>query len=184
MELASAIKTRRSIRKFTDYYITDEEIKEILEAARYAPSWANTQVWEYIVIRDKEQIHKVTETYSSTNPGRNCSFSSSALIAVCAKVKVSGCKNGEEVTKFSNWYMFDLGLSVQNLCLRAFDLGIGTVVVGSMNHEACSRLLKLPENIELAVVIPLGRPESIPEKAPRRKELKDFVHLDYFGNVF
>jgi nitroreductase len=184
MELSEAIKSRRSIRKFTDYYVTDEEISEILEAARFSPSWANTQVWEYIVIRDREVIRKVTETYSSTNPARNCSFNSSALIAACAKVKVSGCKDGVERTKFSNWFMFDLGLSVQNLCLKAFDLGIGSVVVGSMDHDACAKILKLPENIEIAAVIPIGKPESIPEKSPRRKELKNFVHLDYFGNIF
>ncbi len=184
MELSIAIKSRRSIRKFTDYYVTDEEISDILEAARFAPSWANTQVWEFIVIRNRELIQKVTETYSSTNPSRKCSFSSSALIAVCAKVKVSGCKDGAEGTKFSNWFMFDLGLSVQNLCLKAFELGIGTVIVGSMDQDACGKILKLPENIELAAVIPLGKPESFPEKAPRRKELKEFVHLDYFGNIF
>ncbi|HPV42751.1 MAG TPA: nitroreductase family protein, partial [Spirochaetota bacterium] len=49
MELKEAILKRRSIRKFTDYQVTDAEIDELLEAARWAPSWANTQVWEFVV---------------------------------------------------------------------------------------------------------------------------------------
>lgn len=51
MELREALMTRRSVRKFTDYNVTDEEINIILEAARWAPSWSNTQCWEFIVIR-------------------------------------------------------------------------------------------------------------------------------------
>ncbi len=70
MELQQAIVERRSIRRFTDYYVTDDEIKQILEAARMAPSWANVQPWEFIVVRDKTLIEKITQTYSPNNPAR------------------------------------------------------------------------------------------------------------------
>ena len=53
MEVRDAILTRRSVRNFTDYYVTDDEIDRLLEAARWAPSWSNTQSWEFIIIRDR-----------------------------------------------------------------------------------------------------------------------------------
>jgi nitroreductase len=179
-----AIKSRRSVRKFTDHFVTDEEIRDIIEAARLAPSWANTQVWEFIVVRERELIKQVTETYSATNPSRNCSSASSAIILACARTGVSGCKEGKERTRFHEWFMFDLGLAVQNLCLRAHELGLGTVVVGSMDHDACGKIALLPPGYEVVAAIPVGKPASADQKATPRKEMKSFVHLNTFGEQY
>ncbi len=184
MQLKEAIFTRRSVRKFTEHYVTNKELHEILEAARYAPSWANTQCWDFIVLRDREVIGQVTEAYSETNPARKCSFDCSALIVACADVKKSGYKKGEQSTRFSDWFMFDLGMAVQNLCLRAHDLGLGTVVVGSMTPDKINDLLSIPEGHEAGVTIPVGKPAEKPGTAPKRKELHDFVRIDTFADHF
>ena len=183
MELNEAIRKRRSVRKYTDYRVTDEEIREVLEAARLAPSWANTQVWEFIVVRDPDLIRAVAATYSELNPARKCSDNASALIVACAKKGVSGCKGGgEDVTKYSNWYMFDLGLAVQNLCLKAHELGLGTVIVGYLDHDKCKALLALPDEYEAVAVLPIGRPAVAGKEGPPRRALREFVHGDRFGN--
>lgn len=182
MELHDAILKRRSIRRFTDHYVTDDEIAKLLEAARFAPSWANTQAWEFIVIRDRETIEKVAGTYNELNPAVKCSKAASVLIAACAKRGVSGCYDGKDTTKFSSWYMFDAGLAVQNLCLRAHDLGLGTVIVGLLDHDACKKILSVPDEYEVVVVIPVGKPAVAAKDGPPRRELKDFAHLDRFGN--
>ncbi len=184
MELSEAILNRRSVRKFTNHYVTDEEIREVIDAAHNAPSWANTQVWEFIVVRERELIKEVTETYSTTNPARTCSFDASAIIVACAKTKVSGCKEGKERTKFNEWFMFDLGMAAQTLCLKAHEIGLGTVVVGSMDHDACAKVLLMPEGYEVVVAIPLGRPAAQSGKGPTRKDLRSCVYLDAFGEQY
>lgn len=184
MELQEAILKRRSVRRFTEHYVSDEDLKKLLEAARWAPSWANTQVWEFVVVRDREIIRELTECYTETNPARQCSFACSALIAVCMKTKISGFKGGEPRTKFGEWGLFDLGLAVQNLCLTAHELGLGTVVVGSMDHDRMNAILKLPEGMEVAVTLPVGYPVPEPVKVPGRKELKDIAHIDRYGERF
>jgi nitroreductase len=184
MELQDAIARRRSVRKFTDYYVTDDEIKKMLNAARLAPSWANTQVWSFVVIRDRELIREITETYSKTNPARGCSASASALIACCAKKNESGYKGNDPKTTFREWFMFDLGLAVQNISLTAQELGLGTVIVGSIDHDACRKLLILPEELEVVVVLPVGKPQDPDKKGPSKKELKDLVYLDKFGEKY
>ncbi|MDY6970471.1 MAG: nitroreductase family protein [Spirochaetota bacterium] len=184
MELQEAILKRRSIRKFTDYYVTDNEIKEVIEAARWAPSWSNYQPWEFIIIRDKQTIEEVTATYSETNPARKCSLAASVLIAVCAKKGVSGCKEGVVKTKYSEWYMFDLGMAVQNLVLKAHEIGLGSVVVGLLDHEACKKALQVPDDYELVVVVPLGKPAVVGKEGPPRKELENIVYLDKFGESY
>lgn len=182
MELQEAIAKRRSIRRFTDYYVTDDEILTVIEAARFAQSWKNTQVWEFIVVRNREIIQKITSTYSETNPSRKCSNDASALIVACAKTGVSGSSEGQDITKYSTWFMFDMGIAVQNLCLKAHEIGLGTVVVGLMDHDRCKKALEIPEGYEVIVAIPIGKPATAPKDGPPRKELKSFVHLDRFGN--
>ncbi|MCX7680081.1 MAG: nitroreductase family protein [Spirochaetes bacterium] len=181
MELKEAIYTRRSIRKFTEEMVTDDEIKEMLDAARFAPSWANVQPWEFIVVRDKSIIERITNTYSPNNPARKCSLACSALIVVCGKQHLSGYKDGAPVTRFDSWYMFDLGMAVQNLCLRAHDMGLGTVVVGFMNHDECRRILEVPAGYEVVAAIPVGKPAVVGKEGPPRRPLSEIVHLNKFG---
>jgi nitroreductase len=184
MELQEAILKRRSTRRFTEDVVTDDELQQIFETVRWSPSWGNTQVWEFVVVRERELIHKLTETYrmdKGTNPATNCSRAASALIVVCAKTGVSGCYGGKESTRFSNWFMFDLGIATQTLCLKAHEMGLGTVVVGLLDHEVCKQLIALPDGYEAVAVIPIGRPAVEPKAGPPRKAVADMVHLDTFG---
>jgi nitroreductase len=180
MELQEAILKRRSVRKFTEEFVTDEELRQIFEAVRWSPSWANTQTWEFVVIRDKELIKKVAGTYSEKNPATKGSLTASALIVACAKTGISGCYGGKEVTEIKNWEMFDLGIAIQTLCLKAHELGLGTVVVGLMNHEACKKVLAIPDDRRVIAVIPIGRPASAPKDGPPRKTITEMVYLNNY----
>ncbi|HOP64011.1 MAG TPA: nitroreductase family protein [Spirochaetota bacterium] len=182
MELHDAIMSRRSVRKFTDYHVTDEEISKLMEAAQWAQSWSNTQCWEFIIVRDKELIEKIVGTYSETNPARKGSLSASVLIAVCGKSDLPGYKNGEKSTKFDSWYMFDLGIAVQNIALTAHNLGLGTVVVGSMDQGKCAELLDVKAPYELVAIMPVGQPVEFKKEGPKRREIADFTHKERFGN--
>ena len=182
MELHEAIMTRRSVRKFTDHYVSDEEIKILLQAAQWAPSWSNTQCWEFIAIRDRELIKKVVETYSETNPSRKCSESASVLIACCARRDLPGYKNGEKTTSLDSWFMFDMGIAVQNIALRAHDIGLGTVVVGLFDHIKCAELLNVKTPYELVCILPIGQPVEFKKEGPRRREVSDFLHREKFEN--
>jgi nitroreductase len=183
MELQEAILKRRSVRKFTEDVVTDEALRQIFEVVRWSPSWANTQVWEFIVVRDKALIEMVTGTYVEKNPATKCSLAASALIVACAKTGISGCYGGEEVTAIHNWYMFDLGIAVQTLCLKAHELGLGTVVVGLIDHEACKKILTVPEGRKVVAVIPIGRPAVPPREGPARKLISEIVYLNTFDKA-
>ncbi len=184
MELKEAILKRRSVRKFTDYLVADAEINEILEAARWAPSWANTQVWEFIIVRDRQVIEKIAGTFVKNNPATKCAQSASVVIVGCAKRGVSGAHDGKNLTIFSEWFMFDLALAVQNLCLRAHDIGLGTVIVSLLDHQALKDILSVPEGYEAVTVIPVGKPAVPDKQGPPRKGIADFTYLDVFGKKY
>ncbi len=184
MELKEAIASRRTIRNFNDYRVTDRELRDLLTAAGWAPSWKNTQSWMFIVLRDRELIAEVTDTYSEKNPARNCSLNASAVIIACARSKLAGFNEEGQTTKHAHWYLFDLGLAVQNLCLQAHELALASVIVGNLDHDRCRKILSIPPDYEVVVSIPLGRAAAAAPKAPPRKELKNFVYLNKFNDYF
>jgi len=183
MDVFEAIRNRRSIRKFTSEIISDEDIKKILEAARWAPSWANTQCWEFIVVRDSGTKKALSETLTERNPARNAVAEAPVVIAVCGRKGVSGYYRGKAVTEKGDWLMFDVALAVQNMALAAHALGLGTVIVGAFNSRKAEEILNVPEEVSIVVLMPFGRPAEEP-KAPKRKEITEFTYKEKYGNKF
>ena len=181
MDVLEAIRTRRSVRKFSPEPVSDEELRAVLEAARWAPSWANTQCWEIVVVKDPDKKRALSELLvPERNPAKRAVAEAPVVLAVCGRKGVSGFYKGKAVTEKGDWLMFDVALAVQNMALAAHALGLGTVIVGALDHRRASELLGLPDDVELVVLLPLGRPAEEP-KAPPRKELREFVHLEAYG---
>jgi nitroreductase len=173
------IKGRRSIRKFEDRDLTEEQLERILEAVRWSPSWANTQCWEIVVVRDPEVKAELHETVPKTNPAGKGFPSAPAILVLCAKLQSSGYYKGEVTTKLGDWFLFDLGIAAQSICLSAYAQGLGTVIVGLFDHDAAKAVLNVPEGYELAAMIPVGVPAQ-ESKAPKRREIEEFAHMDRF----
>jgi nitroreductase len=179
-DFIEVIKQRRSVRKFEEKEIPDDIIQEILEAVQWSPSWANTQCWEIVVIKDNNVKEQLQQTIAPKNPATKAVANAPVVFAVCGKLNTSGYYNGSVTTKFGDWFMFDLGIATQSLCLTAHELGLGTVVVGLLDQDKAKEIVKVPEGFELVVLIPCGYPSKI-SSAPERKNIKDFTHYDHFN---
>ena len=179
LTMLKILKERRSIRKYKSTPVEPEKIDECLEAARWAPSWANAQPWEFVVVKDKSIKEKIRETVSPRNPSSLAIVNAPVLLVVCGQLKKSGYYDDRYPTKFGDWFMYDLGLATQNLCLAAHDSGLGTVIVGLFDHDRVGEVINLPANHEVLVLIPLGYPDQNP-KPPKRRERDKFVHYDTF----
>jgi nitroreductase len=179
-EFMEIIKGRRSIRRYQDQEIPEEDLNQVLEAIRWSPSWANTQCWEVIVIKDSGIRQKLQETLSPGNPAKKAiEEEASVVITLCGKLERAGYKKGQSTTKYGDWFMFDLGIATQNLCLAAHNLNLGTVIVGLFDHDKAKDILKVPEGYEVVALVPLGYPTK-EASAPPRKEIGEFVHYDTF----
>ena len=177
--LESIIKERRSIRKYKTIDIPDEMLNKVLDSLRWSPSWANTQCWEIIVIKSKLIKDKLEKTISDKNPAIKSINKAPVTLALCAKLDISGYYKNQVTTKFGDWFMFDLGIATQTICLTAHSLGLGTVIIGLFDHEKAKKILNIPKGYELVSLISLGYPDQNP-KAPKRKEINEFVHFDEF----
>ena len=182
MDLMDAIKGRRSIRKYKPDPVSEETLQKIMEAVRWAPSWANTQCWEVIIVRDPNMKSALANTLTKTNPSLSSMTEAPLVIVLCGKKGVSGFKKGEAATVKGDWLMFDTGIAMQNLCLTAHALGLGTVVVGNFDHKKAEEILGIPQSTEVVAMTPLGYPAT-EGSAPKRKEPSEFVFYEkYLGN--
>jgi nitroreductase len=188
MEVLEAIKTRRSIRKYKTTPVDDRTIEIVLEAARWAPSWHNSQCWRFIVVRDADIKSKLADTLFGVadRPNRAAEAIRNApvVIVACAELGKSGysvSEPGKPVTdKGEFWYMFDTALAVQNIALAAHASGLGTVIIGAFDALRAAEILGLPGGYSVVTLFPLGVPDEEPQVSPR-KELTEIVFYDKYG---
>ncbi len=179
VDFMEVLSRRRSVRSYTEDTVPDDVVNQVLEAVRWTPSWANTQCWEIVWIKDRAIRERLQETMGKGNPATKAIVSAPVLFALCGKLNSSGYYKGVVTTKFGDWYMYDLGIATQTLCLAAEDFGLGSVVVGLFDQEKAAEILQVPEGYELVSLIPMGYPAKKPS-APKRREVGDFLHTDRF----
>ena len=140
------IKKRRSIRKYTDQPVTDEQIRLLLEAAMAAPSGSNIQSWEFLVVRDPNLKRQLAQTHTWSHMAADAA----AVFVVCGNERAS------------HHWIADAGAATQNLLLAVTALDLGAVWVGiypGADREAYVRqALAIPDEIRVLCLIPVGHP--------------------------
>ncbi len=164
MEWNLLVQKRRSIRKYKETPISDEQIVKILEAARIAPSAMHKQPWHFIVVIDPEMKIKVA--------GRQ-SWAAKAPVIIVAM--------GDPESS-PNWWQNDVGIAFEHMVLAATDQGLGTCWMGSTYRDAeLKALLDIPEKMKVVAITPLGIPDENPS-LKERKNLNDIVSWEKFGS--
>lgn len=177
--LMDIIKNRRSIRHFEDKPVSDEMINTLLESVRWSPSWANTQSWEVVVVKEQAVKEQLADAIFKGNPAQKSVIAAPVVFVLCAQLKRSGYYKGEVTTKFGDWFMFDSGIACQNICLCAHAMGLGSVVVGLFDHEKTRAVVHAPDGFEVVCMIPVGFPAKS-ASAPKRREIAEFSHNNTF----
>lgn len=183
MDVMEAVRKRKSIRAYKNTPIDDKTLTTVLEAARLAPSWANTQTWRFIAIKDKDIKTRLIDTsLRAGNRGFEALRQAPIAIVACAEMDRAGCREGKPVTdKEGYWFMFDVALAMQNLVLVAESLGLGTVYLGGFDAKKAGDILGVPVGYCVVAMTPLGYPDELPEARPR-KELSEIIFYDRFGS--
>jgi nitroreductase len=173
MDFMDVISARKSVRGYVDKPVEEDKLSKILEAARLAPSWANKQCCRYVVVKDKAKIQELSGRFGWLKQAP-------VIIVACADPKDSGDRNG------MNYYLVDVGISMQQLVLAATDLELGTCWIGAFDEAKVKKVLQVPENIKVVAMTPLGYSadkEGIGSKliktaigSGKRKPLEEIVH--------
>lgn len=155
----SALRQRRSIRKYLDEPVPEELLKQVFELCRYSPTARNSQSYYYIVIRDHEILEKIAE---HRGPAGRPILEAPLVIAVCAS---SG---------LSRRYVQDACIAAYHLLLAAYAHGLGTCWVTDMDNDTVKGLLDVPQGDYVACLTPIGWPAEHFD-VPARHEVGKFV---------
>ncbi len=166
MDVYEAIEKRVSIRKFRSEPISDDLLKKVLYAGTLAPNAFNTEPWEFIIIREKEIKDEIAKMREKIPRQKEAIITAPLLIAVCYD------------NKLGNESLASAYTCIENILLAATSEGLGAVIL-TFKGKKIRDLLSIPDNIEIACVMPLGYPAESPEKRPRIP-LKDKIHLNKF----
>lgn len=174
MDLFQAIVDRRSIRKYQETPVEAEKLRQILDAARLAPSWKNMQCWRFLVIGDATKKALLLESFPVDNPGRKALAQAPLVILVCADPAESGVENGID------YFVADTAIAFEHLCLAAQAVGLGTCWMGWYDEAQLKVAAEIPPHIRVVGVTPLGYPDQEPKARPR-KDLKEIAYLEEWG---
>jgi nitroreductase len=175
---------RWSTRSYTGQSIEPAKLRQLFEAARWAPSSGNGQPWAFIVAR-KEDAADFEKIASTLNPGNAWAKHAAALaISVAAMERAPGHPNAHA------WH--DVGMATQNLVLQATELGLSTHVMAGFSAAKADEIFAIPAGWGAVAAIAIGYPDD-PNKLPdelRAKDLKprarkpqtEFVFSGKFGH--
>lgn len=210
-EFLTLVRKRRSMRRFKADPVPDEYIKKILESARWAPSGANSQPWEFIVVKDTATRRKIAETYDKnwlkvytlekmrqeeyrhqlfTAPptGNPEIMDAPVFIVVCGDprtymgtVLTATYYNGEGGPNAT--YLKNMANPVMIMHLAAASCGLGArwLSVEDPFEKLLKEILDIPDDIEVHTIVPIGYPAYDPP-APYRRKLEEIVHYEKYDH--
>jgi len=166
MDILEAIKGRRSIRKYNKLPISEEQVTQILEAGRWAPSRGNSQPWKFIVLKDVQERMALAEAIPTGK------FLAEAPLGIAVVINLKASKHPEQ----------EGAAAIQNMLLAAYALGLGACwisVYGTDSEEKAKQILQIPAEEWLLSLVSIGHPAETPEKG--RKGLDEITFSDKYG---
>lgn len=174
MDIISFIKSRRSVRSWTDQHVPDDLLKNILEAGRFSPSPLNSQPWHFIVIRTKETIKNLM------SEAKHGPFLQSADVVIVVTI--------EKLARVDEWlsehkqHIYSGACAMENMWLATSALNLGCCWV-SVDDAATRKVLSIPDSQEILGSLAIGYPKTTPKEHMEsdRKFLQEIVFYEKFG---
>jgi nitroreductase len=167
MEFSKLIRERYSVRGYKPDPVEEEKLAQVLEAARLAPTAANRQPFQLIVIRTAGREEDLSRIY-----GRGWFTQAPLVICACGVPREGWVRRDGK-----NYTDVDVAIVMDHLILAAADAGLGTCWVGAFNPHAAREVLGLPDDVEPIAFTPLGYPDREPGEK-KRKPLDDLVRYE------
>lgn len=157
MSLIDSILSRRSIRRYEPRDISEDVLKQILEAGRQSPSAVNRQPIRFVIVND----HEIAKEFSSDLFNR---FIKDAPAVIVGCADVNSLLTGK-------WAVVDTTIAMQNMVIAAWTLGVGSCWIGAFNEKKVKEFLKIPDKWKVVNLLTLGYPAEQPK--PKKKKAFD-----------
>jgi len=174
MEFYEVIKTRRSVRRYKDKDIPDDVLMRVLEAGRIAPSGNNRQPWRFVVVKDEDKRRQIAQACYD-----QMFIADAPVVLVCCSIR---CTSGYEPWK-DNAGPRDVIIAIDHMTLAARNEGLGTCWIGALYPEKVAKVVNVPDDIDVVMVIPIGYPASDDMFTERtsRKPMDEICFFETYG---
>jgi nitroreductase len=169
MDVFAAISQRSSVRAYEATDVEEDKLKKILEAARLSPSASNRQEWKFIIVRDKETKKKLAKAAF----GQSFIGEAPVVIVACGTESKAIMACGQPA------YTVDVSIACAFMILQAYELGLGTCWIGAFKEDEVKKILKIPEEVRVVAMTPLGYPNQ-PRSEKFRKSLDQIVCFEKY----
>lgn len=167
MEVFDVVRTVLAVRQFQEKAIPEPVIRRIVEAGHLTASSRNGQPWHFIVVQEKEMLHKLG-SLAPTGP-----YIAQAPLAI-----VVGMEH-------SPYAVSDASRAIQSMILTAWAQGVGSNWVGFANLPQVQSVLGIPQDIEILAILPFGYPVATPVKGrKKRRPLSEVAHRERWDQPF
>ncbi|MDD4796199.1 MAG: nitroreductase family protein [Eubacteriales bacterium] len=170
MQFSELAATRRSVRRYEERDVTDEQIHTLLEVARWAPSAGNMQPWHFYVVRDAALRAKICACQQ--HPAKWITYAP-VIIVVGVEARITAAQYGDRGGDL--YCLQDTAAAVQNILLCAHDSGLASCWVGAFREDACAQALGLTADIRPVAILPIGYAAQQPDKAPERRPVEEIT---------
>lgn len=172
MELNEAIKTRRSIRKFSTQSIDDSAIGRIIEAGHWAPSHCNTQAWRFIVVKNEQLRQKMVATGGSP-------------LITKSPTGILVLYQDTSENLIYNDYIQSTAAAIQNMLLTAHDMGLGGCWICHLPPKRILRkIFSIPKDFIPIAYVALGHSIQQIIPVPRKHNISQIVSYNKFNFKF
>ena len=184
MTFKELILARQSVRRYANTPVESEKLNICLEAARLAPSASNSQPWKFIVI-DKEPLRSevAKATFSDIKLINKFTLQAPVMVVIVME-KAKLITRLAMLIKKKEWPLIDIGITAEHFCLQAAELGLGTCMIGWFNEDKIKKLLLIPSDKSIGLVISVGYAvEGYQQRTKIRKPTDEIVSFNKYGSI-
>lgn len=179
IEILDLIKSRQSDRKYSNKLVEQEKLDRIIEAGRMAPSACNAQPWKFIVVTEPDLVAKIADAASAPLLGMNTFVNQAPVQIVIVREKPNLTSKIGAGIKDKDYSLIDIGIASENICLQAKAEGIGSCMLGWFDEPLVKKLLGVPKNKRVELIITLGYSLS-DQREKRRKPAEETVSYNKY----
>lgn len=174
MDFKDLVKQRRSIRKYTDEELAQDDVVTIMRAALMSPSSHNTRGWEFVLVDDKDMLKRLSETRAM---GAELVAGAALAIVVCVDSQVS------------NVWIEDAAIAAYGMQLQAEDLGLGSCWVQVRNRQNAEgvptedlvrEMLNIPEKVNVLCMVAIGHKATPRNPQNEEKLMWEKLHIGQY----
>jgi nitroreductase len=173
MELDKAIKERRSVKNYKDKPADWRDVLECIDYARFAPMAGNIYSPRFILVSDSKKIKKIAEACQQDHVAKV-----KYLVIVCSDKKKTQSSYRKDAEKYIKQ---QAGAAIQNVLLAIQQKGLSTCWTGHFVEQMIKAELKIPGDVDVEAVLPIGYPHKIARRNKRIIELHKILFYDQWG---